>query len=122
MTEPAELFHILRRPEWDQARRAGDYRPPSLETEGFIHFSTAHQVAGTADRFYAGVRDLLVLRVRRDRLRAELRFDPVDGDAFPHLYGPLNLDAVVAVAELPLPDSGGFQMPDEWRSERDDPG
>ena len=109
------LFHILRRSEWAQARRTGEYRPPSLQAEGFIHLSTARQLPATADRCFAGVPALLVLRVSRDSLRAELRFDPVDGDAFPHLYGPLNLGAVIALAALPVPASGGFQLPGEWQ-------
>ncbi len=89
------IYHILPRADWEKARAQGEYRAASLAQEGFIHFSTRRQVAGTLARYYAGRSDLVLLRVDTNRLLADLRYEESHGEFFPHLYGPLNLDAVV---------------------------
>lgn len=95
------LYHLALAADWDAARAAGRYevstRGVTLAEEGFIHLSRADQVAATAERFYADVEDLLLLVIDPDRLTDEVRDDPVGDDTFPHLYGPLPLDAVVEV-------------------------
>ncbi len=99
------LFHLVGRDEWALAQAAGTYAPASLAQEGFIHFSTAEQLPGSAARFFAGRDDMVLVAVDQDRLAAPLRFDRVDGagEAFPHLYGALNLDAVIDVTPWPPP-------------------
>lgn len=93
---PADtLFHITTHAAWQAASTAGEYRAPSLEREGFIHLSTAAQWRATLARFFRGQRELVLLAIRPAALRAPVRFEPADGDHFPHLYGPLNLDAVI---------------------------
>lgn len=95
------LYHVVPADEWDAARLAGRYAPVSLETEGFIHLSTAHQVEGTIDRYYRGVAGLVLLEIDAGRLMAEVRYEqPRPGEWFPHLYGPLDLDAVVRVIPI----------------------
>jgi uncharacterized protein (DUF952 family) len=105
------ILHIVSRSGWAQAERDGAYLAASLRHEGFIHFSLPSQVIGTANRFYTGQTDLVLLVVDPARLRLELRLEPPleapDSDLrFPHLYGALNLDAVVRVVAFP-PDSDG---------------
>ena len=116
------ILHIVRRSEWDEAVRRGSYAPESLRGEGFIHCSTQAQVIDTANRFYRGQRDLVVVCIEEQRLRAELRWEApaqphgaASGELFPHLYGELNIDAVVKVAELPCEDDGSFRLPEELR-------
>jgi uncharacterized protein (DUF952 family) len=100
------LFHIARRADWERARRDGAYRVSTLgrtlEQEGFIHLSFAHQVPGVARRFYRDEPDLVLLELDPAALRAELRVEPVPGgdERFPHLYGPLPPDAVVAASSF----------------------
>jgi uncharacterized protein (DUF952 family) len=94
------LFHIVDRRTWEAARAAGVYRPASLATEGFIHLSTAEQWPETHARFYAGVADLVLLEIEPTLLSADVRYERADGDDFPHLYGPLEVDAVVNVRRL----------------------
>jgi uncharacterized protein (DUF952 family) len=94
------VLHITTRSAWQDARPAGRYAPPSLAQEGFIHFSEPHQVAAVANARYAGVDDLVLLHVSTERLSAPLKYEAADGDHFPHLYGPLNLDAVTDVTPL----------------------
>jgi uncharacterized protein (DUF952 family) len=105
------IFHITTRQEWEAALPAGEYTAPSLETEGFIHFSQRHQVVGVANAAYRGVPDLVLLSVDPERLAAPLRYEQgVHADErFPHLYGPLELSAVVDVRPFPEgPDGFAF--------------
>jgi uncharacterized protein (DUF952 family) len=105
------LFHITTRVAWSQALATGSYRPPSLDHEGFIHFSGDQQWLTTANRFFRGQAGLVLLSVREDRLRARLVLEAADGELFPHLYGELNLDAVVDVFDLPLATDGSVGVP-----------
>jgi uncharacterized protein (DUF952 family) len=97
------LYKILARTEWIAAMAGGRYDGSAADRrDGFIHLSSAEQLAGTAERHFAGQSDLLVLAVDPDRLGAALRWEPSRGGAlFPHVYGPLPLDAVAATAALP---------------------
>lgn len=106
------IVHICEWAAWEEAQRAREYRPASLGAEGFIHASEPGQVLGVANRFYAGKTDLLLLWIDPQRLRPELRYEQADGDLFPHIYGSLNLDAVVAIYPFP-PDADGIfrQLP-----------
>jgi diamine N-acetyltransferase len=107
------VLHIATRAAWDHA--GGTYEPPSLAAEGFIHFSTPRQVLRVAEERFRGVDDLLLLIVDDDRLHAPLKYE----DGFPHLYGPLNLDAVLAALPFPEP----FALPVELVAEgHDEPG
>lgn len=112
------LFHITTRAAWEEAQARGEYRAPSLDTEGFIHLSGDRQWLEVANRLYRGVPDLVLLTIRADRLRAELRHEPADGRVYPHLYGPLNLDAVVDAHDLPVAADGSIGVPEPlapWR-------
>jgi uncharacterized protein (DUF952 family) len=74
-----------------------EYRPPSLETEGFIHASRPEQIMGVTNRFYRGNPELLLLVLDLRRLHAEVRWETADGEVYPHVYGPINLEAIAAV-------------------------
>jgi uncharacterized protein len=93
-----KLFHITEAVCWQTAQTEGLYRAESLQTQGFIHLSEQSQVQWVGNQFYRGQTGLALLEIDSDRLTSELRYDvvPCDG-TFPHLYGPLNLDAVVQV-------------------------
>ena len=103
---PRWLYHLALAADWQQARQLGEYRistrGQSLEQVGFIHASYAHQLEGTHQRFYADVSDLRLLVIDPTRLAAHgiaVRPEaaPGSGELFPHLYGPLPLDAVCLV-------------------------
>ncbi len=103
---PRWLYHLALASDWQQARQLGEYRistrGQSLEQVGFIHASYAHQFEGTHQPFYADVSDLRLLVIDPTRLAAhgiEVRPEtaPGSGELFPHLYGPLPLDAVCLV-------------------------
>jgi uncharacterized protein (DUF952 family) len=96
------IYHLVPRPAWEQAlAEGGDYRAASLASEGFIHCSDAAQVARSANRYYADEPDLLLLHVDPARLRSDLCYEAAGtGELFPHIYGPINRDAVRAVEAL----------------------
>lgn len=107
------ILHITPRSHWQQAQQLGAYEADSLATEGFIHFSDLHQVTGAANRFYKGQSDLVLLCINPDSLQSELRYDEIEtGEFFPHLYGLLNLDAVVQVIDFPPNEMGEFELPE----------
>lgn len=110
----AELLHLTERPLWDAARGAGTYemstRGRTLSEEGFIHCSLPHQLAGVAELLYgagsrapAGGPDLVVLVIDADRLPAPVRYESAapGGEEFPHIYGPVPVEAVVDVRPWP---------------------
>jgi len=98
---------------WHAAERAGRFRGSDVDKrDGFIHFSTAAQVAEMAAKHFAGATDLLLLRIDSDRLGAALKWEPARGGAvFPHLYGDLDLRAVKRVDSLPLGGDGRHVLP-----------
>jgi len=102
------ILHICSHSDWEHALQMGEYRATSLETEGFIHASRPEQVVGVANRYFHGASDLVVLWIDPARLQARLQSDPVGDDFYPHIYGPLNLDAVSRVTLLPPDLDGGF--------------
>ncbi len=106
------IFHITDRAQWQTAQAAGEYRHDSLEAEGFIHCSTAQQLAWVANTFFQGQHSLLLLEIASDRLTSELRYDEVpEAGVFPHIYGPINLDAVNQVIEFEPNAAGEFCWP-----------
>ncbi|MBX3063726.1 MAG: DUF952 domain-containing protein [Anaerolineae bacterium] len=108
------IAHITTRDSWQQAQSQGNYTAESLTSEGFIHCSTLVQVAATANRYYAGQRGLLLLIIDPQLTLPELLYEhsPSVDEFFPHLYGPLNLDAVVRVVAFDPDAQGQFHAPD----------
>jgi len=104
------IYHIASRRAWREAQQRGDYRVESLEKEGFIHCSTNAQVLPVAEKYYPGQRNLLVLKIDPALLSSDLKWEPPSGGApppgvpagepFPHVYGPIHLDAIVQVCDL----------------------
>lgn len=113
--EPAsgrDIFHITTEADWARAQAEGAYsastRGLTLAQVGFVHCAFEEQVARVANSFFRGVAKLVVLRIAINRLNATVRYEDVEGgnEPFPHVYGPLNLDAVVAIVPL-SPDRAG---------------
>ena len=114
------IFHITSRKEWLSAQTLGEYRAPSLDTEGFIHTSTDKQVAHVASAFYRGQNGLVLLVIDETRLKSEVKWEapagpPAEGispsDKFPHIYGPISIEAVASVLDLEPDTEGIFIFP-----------
>ncbi len=96
------IYHITTRPEWQLAKETGQYESRSLKEEGFIHCSEKRQVAEVLERYFLEKKNLVELVIDTDKLTSQLIYDwsPSLEDTFPHIYGPINIDAVVEVTEL----------------------
>ncbi len=96
------IYHVTTAAEWNAAKEAGFYESPSLKAEGFIHCSQENQVAGVLERYFAGKTDLVKLVIDTDKLTSRFVFEwsPSSEDTFPHVYGTINVDAVVDVVAI----------------------
>ncbi|GAB3708882.1 DUF952 domain-containing protein [Spirosoma flavus] len=95
------IYHIVPNTNWLAFKEQDNYEAASLQTEGFIHLSTKEQVAQTLSRYYQNVPDLLLLHVDTAKLTHTLKYEPsTNNELFPHLYGPLNKDAIVKIEAL----------------------
>jgi len=108
------IYHLARRHAWDHAQISGIYEgTPEDRADGFMHFSTAHQVVVSAAKHRAGEKDLLLIAVNSDGLGDTLKWEISRGDAlFPHLYGALNLSDVISALDLPLGEDGLHIFPE----------
>lgn len=98
----ALIYHITTKTEWENAKAKGSYEAPSLHTEGFIHCSEVHQVQGVLERYYSGKKDLVKLVIDTQKLSVPLKYElaPSVNENFPHVYGEINIDAVVEVMTI----------------------
>ncbi len=91
------IYHITTREAWEAVDDA--YQADTLASEGFIHCSTTAQLKGVAEVRFAGRPGLVLLSIDPDRVRPEIRCEG-SGGSFPHIYGPLNRDAVLLVDDF----------------------
>jgi uncharacterized protein (DUF952 family) len=97
------IYHVSTTSDWQKAQSNGYFEVESLQKEGFIHMSLHDQVAGVLSRYYTNCPEkLLLLHVDESKLTAPLQYDFSESmqQEFPHIYGKLNLDAVVKVEEI----------------------
>jgi uncharacterized protein (DUF952 family) len=106
------IYHIVSRTDWEQSA-PGPYRAASLATEGFIHCSYQDQVARIANLFYRDQTDLIVLVIDPAKLTNPLRVEDVGGERFPHVHGPIERSAVVAVQALERAPDRDWILPAE---------
>lgn len=108
------IYHIADETEWQRSIEDGEYRISTrgrtLAEQGYIHASDAHQVALVANAVYPSDENLVVLVIDADRLRSEVRYEhaPDASGSFPHIYGPLNVDAVVRTVPLECGPDGRY--------------
>ena len=109
----AIIFHITKREAWDRAEVDGIYRTEMFPIEGFIHCSTRNQVIQVANIRFRGHTGLVLLSIDTNRVTAEIRYENLEGgeQMFPHIYGELNIEEVVQVAEFEPGPEGYFTLP-----------
>ena len=121
MTGP--ILHLASYDAWLAAVKRGVYHADSLSTEGFIHCSKPSQVVDVANSFYQGQRGLALLVIDPSKLESALKWEPpvhpnperaaaVGDEMFPHVYGPINLDAVTDVVAFEPDGNGNFSLPE----------
>jgi len=97
------IYHVTTAAEWESAKTTGSYSTPSLQAEGFIHCSADDkQVAGVLQRYFSGKTTLVKLVIDTDKLLSRYIYEwsPSTADTFPHVYGPINTDAVIDVQKI----------------------
>lgn len=116
------IFHITTSEAWKTAQNMGEYKTESLDTEGFIHASTITQVIKVANAFYHSYNELIVLSINPDKLLTDVKWEaPIhpntqgsvivnNQEIFPHIYGVINLDAVVEILPLIKNNQGAWEF------------
>ena len=120
------ILHLLSNDAWAEAQANGQLVAPSVATEGFAHCSTEHQMVDVANKYYSGTNNMVLLNIDPTKLTSQLKFEPpahLDGSPalphepmFPHVYGPINLDAVIEVIDFPCDSNGRFSAPHQIRT------
>jgi len=106
------ILHIIRKQEWQSAKKSGIYRNESLKDEGFIHCSNENQVCKVANNLYKDEEDILLLYIDEKKLSSEVVYEDLYqlGEKYPHVYGPINLDAVIKVEPFLTDEKGDFYL------------
>lgn len=96
------IYHLTTLQEWEDAQDKGSYEPPSYQHEGFIHCSTEEQLKDVMQKHFKQHENLVKLVIDPSRLASSLRYDKVEDQQkeYPHIYGPLNLEAVTQIVFL----------------------
>ena len=117
------ILHIALRSDWEKSVPSGYYNPSSLGSEGFIHCSMIEQTVDTANQFFPNKQGLILLCIDENKLESKVKFegpactnDQRTSLLFPHIYGPLNVSAVVRVVEFAPNSEGKFESPLEIKS------
>lgn len=115
------ICHITTRAAWEAAQASGQFRSPEFDEHGLIHCSTPDQVVLVANAFFRGQSGLVLLVIDPARLESPVRWEPPDAigrlpgfmenAVFPHVYGPINLDAVARTINLDPTETGSFVLP-----------
>jgi uncharacterized protein (DUF952 family) len=106
------ILHICPNAAWKAAQDSGSYTGDTLRSEGFIHCSTRDQVIEVADYVFRGRQGLLLLLIDETKVEAEIKYeDAGNGKLYPHVYGSLNLDAVMDAVTFSPRDDGTFELP-----------
>jgi Uncharacterized protein conserved in bacteria len=106
------VFKLIRHDLWQQALADGVFKGAAIDlSDGYIHFSTASQLDGTARKFFSGQDDLVLLEVDLSEVADDLRWEPSrGGDLFPHLYAPMPLSTVRSERRLSVDGDGEMQF------------
>lgn len=112
-SEMENILHITTGVAWAKAKTNGEYRASSLETQGFIHGSFRSQVVPVANYIFKMQSDLVLLELDPGKLNSPVKLEDLlnEGELFPHIYGPINIEAVVAVHPFNCSNGGSFELP-----------
>lgn len=96
------IYHVTTQQSWKEALKKNSYEHASLAKENFIHACSREQLSGVLNRYYQGKTDLLLLHIEETKLSSTLQYDhsPSVNETFPHIYGAINIDAVVQIENL----------------------
>lgn len=106
------IFHLVKKGDWKDQKKESRYSPESLDSQGFIPCSSGKDVEETANRLFKGENDVLLIVINTTLIEPELKYeeDKETGTKYPHIYGPLNMDAVIDKIELAMEDDSTFEI------------
>lgn len=109
----AIITHFTRRSVWEDAKQTGSYTGDTLATQGFIHCSTPEQVTTVANHIARDWDDTILLWIDEAKVPHRIVYENLEGGEifFPHIYGPLSLDAVIGVTDFTKDSDGNFVLP-----------
>jgi len=109
----SRIFHFISRSDLAQFFSDGSLRVPSLQSQGFIHCSLAEQVTGVANAIASARDDLLLLEIDESKVIPKIVYENLEGGEklFPHIYGPLNEEAIIGVHSFVWTNMVGYILP-----------
>ena len=109
----ATIFHITQKEKWNRSRPSGHYTEKSLQSEGFIHCSTAEQLVDTANKHFKGQSGLVLLMINTNDITPVIAYEAntKNSETYPHIFGPINHEAIKEVIEFPVSNDGTFSIP-----------
>ena len=101
------IFHIAQKNDWQAAEPCGIYQGESLKSVGFIHCCFQQQIDKVLQQWFAGVDNFILVEINPQKINKEIRIENLEGglEKYPHIYGPINFDAVINVSEIKIPYS-----------------
>ena len=103
-----QIYHVVIREEWEAAAGQSFFEAKSLSSEGFIHCSYADQLESVLERYFADAGEVVILYLDANQLTSPLVSEPsTNGEAYPHIYGPINKDAIVTVEKRVIAERAG---------------
>ncbi|HSB67203.1 MAG TPA: peptide chain release factor N(5)-glutamine methyltransferase [Anaerolineales bacterium] len=106
---PNRIVHLCTPLEWQNHREGEDFREPSLDQEGFIHCSQPEQILEVANRYYQGNLEMVVLWINPEKLLSKIRWELAGSSYYPHVYGPINPEAIEATTPLQIGRDGIYR-------------
>ncbi len=109
-----KIYHLATAADWKRGLKFGNYRTAALKSTGYLHASLAHQVMAVANSVFRGKKGLLLLEIDPRKLKARVKNEDLrrSGAPYPHIYGPINCDAVVATYPFEPKADGTFTLPE----------
>lgn len=110
-----KILHITSKSDWEKANLQGAYTADSLSKAGFIHCSLSHQIPAVANYNFKGQQGLILLEIDESKLSHEVKYEDLwnEGQLYPHVYGPINLNAVIRILPFIPNVDGTFNLPKE---------
>jgi uncharacterized protein (DUF952 family) len=109
------ILHITKRKQWEKAKLEGVYRGDTLDSYGFIHCSTSEQIIKVANDLFRAQKGLVLLCIVTSKVRSKIRYECAGSEElYPHIYGHLNIDAIIKVAHFEPTKDGKFRLPKEF--------
>jgi uncharacterized protein (DUF952 family) len=107
------IYHIATSAEWQSGQEEAMYTPAAFDADGFIHLSSLDQIVGVANRYFRGQRGLVLICVDPAAVEAPIKYEDLanQGQCYPHIYGKLNLDAVIRVIPFDPDPDGSYRKP-----------